>query len=48
MQVENIKKVWATADIAVVCLSGGLDLLTKKGSKVSQQLATGNKRALNS
>lgn len=39
MQVENIRKVWATADIAVVCLSGGLDLLTKKGSKVSQQIS---------
>ncbi len=39
MQVENIRKVWATAEIEVVCLSGGLDLLTKKGSKMSQQIA---------
>jgi uncharacterized protein len=39
MQVENIRKVWATAEIEVVCLSGGLDLLTKKGSKMSLQIA---------
>jgi intracellular sulfur oxidation DsrE/DsrF family protein len=39
MQVENVRKVWATAEIEVVCLSGGLDLLTKKGSKMSQQIA---------
>ncbi len=38
MQVENIRKVWSSADIEVVCLSGGLDLLTKKGSKMSQQV----------
>jgi intracellular sulfur oxidation DsrE/DsrF family protein len=39
LQVENIRKVWSTAEIEVVCLSGGLDLLTKKGSKMSQQIA---------
>ncbi len=39
MQVENIRKVWSNAEIEVVCLSGGLDLLTKKGSKLSQQVA---------
>lgn len=38
MQVENIRKVWSSANIEVVCLSGGLDLLTKKGSKMSQQV----------
>ncbi len=38
MQVENIRKVWSSAEIEVVCLSGGLDLLTKKGSKMSQQV----------
>lgn len=39
LQVENIRKVWSAAEIEVVCLSGGLDLLTKKGSKMSQQVA---------
>ncbi len=38
LQVENIRKVWSTAEIEVVCLGGGLDLLTKKGSKMSQQV----------
>lgn len=38
MQVENIRKVWADADIEVVCLSGGLDLLTSKNSKASQKV----------
>lgn len=40
MQVENIRKVWADADIEVVCLGGGLDLLTSKNSKVRTQVAT--------
>jgi hypothetical protein len=34
MQVENIRKVWADAEIEVVCLGGGLDLLTNKSCKV--------------
>lgn len=38
MQVENIRKVWPTADVEVVCLGGGLDLLTKKAGKMSQQV----------
>ena len=38
-QVENIRKVWADAEIEVVCLSGGLDLLTSKNSKASQKVA---------
>ena len=36
LQVENIRKVWANADVEVVCLGGGLDLLTTKNSKVSK------------
>lgn len=34
MQVENIRKVWADAEIEVVCLGGGLDLLMSKSCKV--------------
>jgi intracellular sulfur oxidation DsrE/DsrF family protein len=39
MQVENIRKVWADAEVEVVCLGGGLDLLTSKNSKVSKLVA---------
>jgi intracellular sulfur oxidation DsrE/DsrF family protein len=39
MQVENIRKVWADAQVEVVCLGGGLDLLTTKGSKFSKMVA---------
>jgi uncharacterized protein len=39
LQVENIRKVWANADVEVVCLGGGLDLLTTKGSKASKMVA---------
>jgi intracellular sulfur oxidation DsrE/DsrF family protein len=39
LQVENIRKVWADAQIEVVCLGGGLDLLTTKGSKNSKMVA---------
>lgn len=39
MQVENIRKVWADAQVEVVCLSGGLDLLTTKSSKYSKMVA---------
>jgi uncharacterized protein len=39
MQVENIRKVWADAQVEVVCLGGGLDLLTTKGSKFSKTVA---------
>lgn len=38
LQVENIRKVWANAEIEVVCLGGGLDLLTKKAGKMSPQI----------
>lgn len=38
MQVENIRKVWADAEIEVVCLGGGLDLLTNKNCKVRTQV----------
>lgn len=39
MQVENIRKVWPDAQVEVVCLGGGLDLLTTKGSKYSKTVA---------
>jgi Uncharacterized conserved protein len=39
MQVENIRKIWANAEVEVVCLGGGLDLLTTKNSKVSKVVA---------
>jgi intracellular sulfur oxidation DsrE/DsrF family protein len=39
LQVENIRKVWADAEIEVVCLGGGLDLLTTKSSKYSKAVA---------
>lgn len=39
LQVENIRKVWADAEVEVVCLGGGLDLLTTKNSKVSKMVA---------
>ena len=37
-QVENIRTVWPDAEIEMVCLSGGLDLLTTKNSKASQKV----------
>jgi intracellular sulfur oxidation DsrE/DsrF family protein len=40
MQVENIRKVWADAEIELVCLGMGLDLLTSKNSKVRTQIET--------
>lgn len=39
LQVENVRKIWADAEIEVVCLGGGLDMLTTKNSKVSKQVA---------
>ena len=39
LQVENIRKIWADAEIEVVCLGMGLDMLTNKNSKVSKQIA---------
>lgn len=38
-QIQNIRKEWADAVIEIVCLSGGLDLLTTKNSKASKQVA---------
>lgn len=38
MQAENIRKVWAEAEIELVCLGGGLDLLTTKNSKVRARI----------
>jgi hypothetical protein len=38
MQVENIRKVWPEAEIEVVCLGGGLDLLTTKSCKVNARI----------
>jgi intracellular sulfur oxidation DsrE/DsrF family protein len=39
LQVENIRKIWTDAQIEVVCLGGGLDLLTTKSSKYSKSIA---------
>ena len=39
MQVENIRKIWADAQIEVVCLGGGLDLLMNKNSKAKNLVA---------
>jgi hypothetical protein len=39
MQTENIRKVWPEAEIELVCLGGGLDLLTRKNSKASKMVA---------
>ena len=40
MQAENIRKVWPDAEIEVVCLGGGLDLLTTKNSKARTMVET--------
>lgn len=39
MQIENIRKVWADAEVELVCLGGELDLLTRKNSNVSKMVA---------
>jgi len=39
MQIDNIRKIWADAEVELVCLGGGLDLLTKKNSKASKMVA---------
>jgi intracellular sulfur oxidation DsrE/DsrF family protein len=39
MQVENIRNVWPDAQIMLVTLSGGLDLLTSKTSKAKSRVA---------
>ena len=39
LQVQNVKKLWPDAEIEVVCLGGGLDLLMSKNSKASNQVA---------
>jgi intracellular sulfur oxidation DsrE/DsrF family protein len=39
MQVENILNVWPDAQVVLVCLGGGLDLLTTKSSKVKSLIS---------
>jgi uncharacterized protein len=39
MQIENIRKIWTDAEVELVCLGGGLDLLTRKNSKASKMVA---------
>ena len=39
MQVANVRKIWADAEIEVVCLGGGLDQKKKKNSKASNLVA---------
>lgn len=39
MQVQNVKKIWPDAEIEVVCLGGGLDLLMTKNSKASNLIS---------
>lgn len=39
MQVANVRKIWTDAEIEVVCLGGGLDLLMTKNSKASNMVA---------
>lgn len=46
LQVENIRKIWADAQVEVVCLGGGLDLLTTKGSKFSSMIAEWTKKGV--
>lgn len=36
LQVQNIRTVWPTADVEVVCLGAGLDALMTATSKISQ------------
>lgn len=35
LQVQNIKNVWANADVEVVCLGAGLDALMTSNSKIA-------------
>ena len=39
LQVQNVRKIWPDAQIEVVCLGGGLDLLMTKNSKASNLVA---------
>jgi uncharacterized protein len=39
LQAENIRKVWPEAEIELVCLGGGLDLLTKRNSKANKMVS---------
>lgn len=39
LQVQNVRKIWPDAEIEVVCLGGGLDLLMTKNSKASNLVA---------
>src|SRR6187200_1642049 len=38
-QVGNVLKCWPNAEIEVVCLAGGLDLLMSSKSKASKEVA---------
>ncbi len=39
LQVQNLKTSWPNAEIEVVCLAGGLDLLMTANSKTSKAVA---------
>jgi uncharacterized protein len=39
LQVQNVKAAWPNAEVEVVCLAGGLDLLMTSNSKVSKAVA---------
>jgi uncharacterized protein len=39
LQVQNVKTAWPNAEVEVVCLAGGLDLLTTANSKASKGVA---------
>lgn len=39
LQAQNIRNVWPNAEVEVVCLGGGLDLLMSANSKVSKTVA---------
>src|SRR5690348_16770335 len=39
LQVQNLKTSWPNAEVEVVCLAGGLDLLMTANSKASKAVA---------
>ena len=38
-QIGNVRNCWPNADIEIVCLAGGLDLLMTSKSKASEEVA---------
>ena len=38
-QIGNVRRCWPNADIEIVCLAGGLDLLMTSKSKASEEVA---------